>query len=141
MADRDWTDQLPKALKLRFDGLGTYVSAVLEEQPKRRPLSKDTVRQIQTIVFIKTLDEFLREGSNAAIRAVDLFRDLGVDGFRLGTQDFVGRNEAVMRGSVLADRLRLAVADEPLRRFIASERPLRTVIIDAARYLSERRVD
>jgi hypothetical protein len=140
MADRDWTESLPRALKLRFDGLGSYVSAVLEEQSKTTTLSRDAIKQIHIVAFIKSLDDFLREGTQAATRAVDQFESLGVRGFRIGTEEFSGRNEAVMRGQVLSDRLRSAVANDSLRRFISMDRPLRDVILQMARDLSDRRM-
>jgi hypothetical protein len=139
LADRDWTESLPRAVKLRFDGLGNYVSAVLEERPTGR-LSRDAIKQIHIVAFVKSLDDFLREGTQAAARAVDQFGELGVRGFRIGTEDFAGRNEAVMRGQVLSERLRSAVADDSLQRFLSMDRPLREVILLMARELSGRRM-
>jgi hypothetical protein len=140
MADRDWTESLPRALKLRFDGLGNYVSAVLEEHSRAGTLSRNAIRQIHIIAFIKSLDDFLREGTQAAVRAVDQFESLGVRGFRIGSEEFAGRNDAVMRGQVLADRLRNAVANDSLGRFLSMDRPLREVILQMARDLSGRRM-
>lgn len=140
MAERDWTESLPRALKLRFDGLGNYVSSVLEEQTRAGTLSREATRQIHIVAFIKSLDDFLREGTQAAGRAVDQFATLGIRGFRIGTEEFAGRNEAVMRGQVLSDRLRSTIANDALQRFISMDRPLREVILQMARELSGRRM-
>jgi hypothetical protein len=140
LAENDWTDALPRTLKLRFEGIGNYVAAVLEEGELRRPLSRDAVRQIQLVAFVKSLDEFLRDGTDAAVHAVDEFRSLGVERFRIGSEEFEGRNEAVMRGARLSERLRSSVGDDSLQRFIAMDRPLRDVILSMARILSGRRL-
>lgn len=140
MAEDDWTASLPRALKARFEGIGNYVSAVLEERPRPQRLSRAAVRQIQLVAFVKSLDEFLRDGTEAAIHAVDEFKSLGVQRFRIGTEDFEGRNEAVMRGALLSESLRRAVGDDSLQRFISMDRPLREVILLMARTLSGRRL-
>lgn len=112
---RDLINRLPYRLRNRFDSLSGFVKSVIDDHesklPQRPRLSQNQVRLIQLIVFIHTLDDFLREGTAAARSAAVGFQELGVDGFVVGTTVFSGENENVMRGEVLADRLRLMVAD------------------------------
>lgn len=129
----DWSDSLPRALKLRLDGIGSYVVAVLEEKDYLRRISKPDLQRIQMATFLKTLDEFLRDGTEAAIRSVDAFLELGVEGFQIGSERFEGRNDAVMRGANLSQRLRRAIEDPEVLRVIESGQALRDVVIDLGR--------
>jgi hypothetical protein len=62
-----------------------YVDAVIQEReetiPKRKRLTSEDIAIIKLAVFIFALQEFFREGSRAAIQAVDEFEVLGVRGF------------------------------------------------------------
>jgi hypothetical protein len=128
---------------MRFDGIGTYVTALLEESGLQERLSASNVKKIQLSAFLKLLDEFLRDGTEAAIHAVDAFASLDISGFRIGAQEFEGRNQSVMRGAKLSEALRRALADnEAVRHFVETDRPLREAILSLARTLSnDRRVD
>lgn len=118
MSDRDIVSRLPYRLRNRFESLGAYVKAVIDEEQrgtqKNMKLKRDHVQLIQLIVFIHCLDDFLREGTNAARGAVEGLGRLGIDGFSVGSTEFSGNNENVARGEVLADQLRAAVAEMDL---------------------------
>lgn len=103
--DTDWLASLPRILRQRFDGLGSYVGAVLEEERLREKLSQTDVAHIHLALFVRSLHEFLSDGSEAAEKAVDAFSALGVKSFRIGSEEFEGRNDAVTRGSRLAAAL------------------------------------
>src|SRR5260221_10797391 len=101
MAEQDWSEALPRALKSRFDGISNYVVAVLEESRLRKGLSSADLQRIQITAFLKALDEFLIDGTHAAIHAVDALSELHIQGFKVGAELFEGRNEAVVRGAKL----------------------------------------
>ena len=79
---------LPRSIRQRFDGLGKYVESVLDEAGLRVKLERDAIQQIQIIVFAQALNEFLRDGSEAAATAVDALAAFGVEGFRVGSELF-----------------------------------------------------
>ena len=106
MAEAAWVEHLPRSMRLRFDGLGAYTKSILSEAEVLDDLRAPQIRQIQTVVFLKSLEQFLRDGTEAAASAVDEFQQLGVPGFSVGSDVFTGRNYAVMRGSRLAESLR-----------------------------------
>jgi hypothetical protein len=111
----DLVDLLPWRLKGRFESLGSYVDAVLHEHeekiPKQRQLKNEDIQVIKLAVFIYALQDFFREGTRAAARAVDVFQALGVPGFTVGSSLFEGRNENVVRGDRLAQALWQAIGD------------------------------
>ena len=131
----EWSDSLPRALKTRLDGIGSYVVAVLEEKDYLHRISKPNLQRIQMVASLKSLDEFLRDGTEAAILSVDAFAELGVAGFRIGTEHFEGRNEAVMRGATLSQNLRRSIEDPELLGFIESGQTLRDVVVELGRRL------
>ena len=103
------------------------------EKNAKNKCAKADLQRIQIVTFVKTLDEFLRDGTEAAIRSVDAFSELGVKGFQIGTERFEGRNEAVMRGDNLSQRLRRTIEDPELLSVIESRQTLRDVVIDLGR--------
>jgi hypothetical protein len=145
MADETaWLKTLPRKLQQRFDGLGKYVRAVLEEVNLRDKLTRDAVERIHVLVFVRALDELLREGTNAAIAAVDALSALGVDSFKVGQERFSGRNDAVMRGESLSNRLRDVTATSvDLRSSFESPYGMRQMIIKLGKELASngRRMD
>ena len=140
--DSDWLRSLPRSVRQRFDGLGKYVEAVLDEARLRDKLGRNDIQQIQIIVFVRALEAFLREGSEAASGAVDALAEFGIDGFRVGSELFSGRNDAVMRGYRLAEGLRTAAVEAGVAEGSESVLGLRHTIIQLAKELSsgERRM-
>jgi hypothetical protein len=133
MADTDFVELLPRRIRARFEGLNGYVGSVLEEEELNRTLTRESIQAIQLMALIGALDQFFRDGTSAAIAAVDAFADLGTRGFRIGSQAFSARNENVMRGLNLSDNLREAIQDERLLRLLSRELGLRGLIIECAR--------
>ena len=127
---------IPRWLNNRLQGLGTYVTAVLQESDLRKRLSTESLQTIQLVVFVRTLDDFLIEGSRAAERAVDALAELGVAGFEVGGQTFQGRNEAVTRGSRLSAALRESIHAPGLWVVAATDMPLHRLIVALAERLA-----
>jgi hypothetical protein len=125
-------------VRQRFDGLGKYVEAILDEARLRNKLSRDEIRQIQVIIFVRALDAFLRQGSEAAAGAVDALAEFGIDGFRVGSERFSGRNDAVTRGDRLAADLRTVAAEVGMPEVAESDFGLRQTIIQLAKELSNK---
>jgi hypothetical protein len=139
MAESDWTKSLPRSIKLRLEGTSRYATSILEEADLLQRLSRSNLRTIQTAAFVVSLDQFLREGSEAAMRAVDTFRSVGIEGFTLGNERFEGRNEAVTRGSRLSAMLREQIVDTRIHQFLESPKSLRDLILEMGRRLARRR--
>jgi hypothetical protein len=139
--DSDWLGALPRSVRQRFEGLGSYVSGVLEEYDRRSKLNRSQIQEIHLRIFIEELSGFFIDGSRAAARAVDAFEQLGIHGFRIGNETFAGRNEAVTRGQRLAEALSEATGDAHPRGDTITEVSLRDRILQLAREIDERRVD
>jgi hypothetical protein len=139
MAEPEWTDSLPRSLKLRLEGLGSYVTAILDETNLRSRLSQGDLQRIQLAAFLRSLDEFLREGSQAAAGAVDAFAALGIEGVRIGSELFSGRNAAVLRGRRLSEQLRGEIHDSILLEMIIASPSLRDLVLSLARRLGDGR--
>jgi hypothetical protein len=144
MAERDWLSFLPRTLRLRFEGLGSYVNSVIEDARLEDELHKEDVEVIHLLSFLRTLDDLFREGTEAATRAVDAFQAIGIANFSIGSETFAGRNDAVMRGENLAVALRTVVREAlPLDQFasaqIYGELPLRSFVLQLARKLADDR--
>src|SRR6185436_5803087 len=94
--------QLPQPLQNRFNSLGSYVKAVLEDlerniKPKNR-LSREDVSIIQLAVFIYYLNWFLREGTKAAQGSIETLERFGLEGFSVGSTVFTKDNENTLLG-------------------------------------------
>ena len=133
----DFIDLLPRRLKTRFESIGAFVDAVVQERedslPKEKRLKNDDIGIIKLAVLIFALQEFFREGSRAAVRAVDEFQALGVPGFKVGSSLFEGRNENVVRGDKLAEALREAVSDPEILSAIDRTPRMRDLVLDLMR--------
>jgi hypothetical protein len=126
-------DLLPRRLRPRFEGLGSYVTSVLDEEFPDRRIGKNELEVVQFVAFVGALDQFLRDGTTTASQAVDAFASLGVGGFRVGSQHFSARNEAVMRGANLSERLRRSIPDRRLLALLEHRPSLRQLVVECAR--------
>lgn len=124
---------LPRALQRRFDGLGSYITSVLEEKGITG-LTREDQRVLQLLVFLRVLDDFLQQGHQAAATAVATFGELGVKGFSIGKQVFEPGSEAVMRGRVLSNDLR-ALTPQHLLTVLDSAPTLHDLVGRLARLL------
>jgi hypothetical protein len=133
--ENDWLSELPPIVRARFRGLNKYVLAVLDEEYRRDRLRHDDIRRIQIEVAIRVMFEFFNDGAEAAERAVDALQAVGISGFAVGSEVFEGRNRAVMRGKVLAERLTAATGSDE-RVAPRTELPLRLYILERAKELA-----
>lgn len=124
----------PKYISQRFYAINSYVwkslfpentlnerlRVILAEKDKSKELKrlKDIADEASLVVLILLLRKFFNEGSNSAIKAVDLFKELGVDGFQIGSKYFTERNENVMEGELLAESLMETIKSNDLRTLI-----------------------
>jgi hypothetical protein len=106
-----------------------------EAASRERRLKGEDIQTIKLAVFIYALEEFFREGSLAAEKAVDEFKALGVRGFTVGPSLFEGRNENVIRGQQLAHALRAAVNDPELLSVIDQASTMRNLVLELRRRL------
>jgi hypothetical protein len=136
MPDEDLINLLPRRLRTRFEGLGGYVGSILEEEMSEHKLSTEALQLVQFVAFVGALDQFLRGGTRAATQAVDLFAELGIKGFRIGSETFAERNEAVMRGTRLSEALRDTIDDQRLILLLTHETPIRSLVLRCARILT-----
>lgn len=130
----DFVKLLPRTLQRRFEGLGSYVTAILEEReitgllPEEREL-------IQFLVFIRSLEAFLLDGHRAAEMAVTTFAGLGIKAFNIGQQSFSEGSDAVLRGKHLAQALRAAIQDPALLQLMDDAPSLKDLILTCALHL------
>ena len=104
---------LPPRIRIRFNGIPAYAKAVIEADEamlrRERKTTAAEMQQIQAIVQLVLLDRFFQRGTEAARQAVRALEAIGTPGFSVGTTEFEGENEAVMRGGTLSRKLREAV--------------------------------
>jgi hypothetical protein len=122
-------------MQLRFDALGGYVKAVVNEESERglleeqrAELSNDQIAFIQLMVFVYSLGSFLRDGSRAAQGAADVFGTLGAEGFAVGKTLFTKGNENTTRGNRLADELHKAIAGTHYADILRDARSMRELV-------------
>lgn len=101
-----------------------------DKELSRKELSrlKDIVSEATLVVFIFLLKRFFTDGSNAAKKAVDVFGELGIEGFRIGSKYFTERNENVIEGDVLAEALIATIDDPELLGLINESRQVYQII-------------
>lgn len=118
----------PRYLTLRYGSLNSYVweslfpkkditrrfSKIKDEKIKKTEIGimKNIVDEATLLVFIFVTRKVFIEGSNTAKEAVDILKELGVNEFYLGKAKFSERNENVMMGEKLSERLLLSLNPE-----------------------------
>ena len=100
---------------------------------------KDIVSEASLLVFIFLLKRFFTEGSNAAKEAVDIFSELGIKGFQIGSKYFSERNENVIEGDELAEALISTIEDKELLDLINNSKQVYQ-IIDRYKQVIERKI-
>src|SRR6478672_7951226 len=105
--------EAPKFISQRFAAINSYawnsffpdnalnkeLRKIESEAEQKKELSrlKKIVNEASIVILIFLLRKFFVEGTEAAIKAVDTFKELGVEeGFQIGSKHFEGRNENVM---------------------------------------------
>jgi len=133
MSSTDFLTGAPKFITNRFNSINKYVSQTLipqevineklkrkkEDEKKQELLRLRAIsNEASTLTFLFLLNKFFNEGTEAAKRAVDIFNELGVDGFYIGSNFFSGRNDKVIQGSELSKQLLGSIKDEKARDLI-----------------------
>lgn len=124
----------PRFLTARYGSLNKYVQETLipadrldrirrqfrsrEERRKQIQRVKEISNEASFVTFIFIIKKSFNEGSTAAKNAVDTFRDLNVDGFRIGSKYFSNRNKNVLEGDLLAEALLKSISNPRIRSLI-----------------------
>lgn len=134
----------PKFLTIRFNSLNKYVQEIFLSSEslakiKLRFKTKDSriaeikrIRRItdeaSLVAFIFVIRKMFVEGSEAAKNAVDTFSELNVNGFRIGAKFFQGRNENVVQGELLAEKMLNSISDENTKALIKNSKFLYEIL-------------
>lgn len=148
--------EAPKYISQRLSSLNNYTWSYffpgnsLNDKLKKVPTQKartaelgrlrEIINEASYILFVFLLNKFFQEGTEAAKKAVDTFGELDVDGFQLGSKFFSGRNENVMMGETLSNKLLESISDKELLNLILESQGAST-ILEAYRPFIERRGD
>ena len=111
----------PRYLALRYGALNSYVWESLYPAPEKNRIlyrikgessrkkelnrMRRIVDEATLLVFVFVTRRIFLEGSDAAKKAVDTLKELGINEFYLGKAKFAGRNENVLQGERLAKKL------------------------------------
>jgi len=117
----------PRYLSLRYGSLNSYVWEKLfppeyrskllrykndETKKERIEWMKSLADEASLLAFIFVTKKIFSEGAQAAKDAVDIFAKLDVNEFYLGTTCFSGRNENVILGDMLAEKLMVTLGND-----------------------------
>lgn len=124
----------PKYISQRFSAVNSYtwislfpensLNEHLRQFPKGQENKtelarlKDIVNEASIVIFIFLMKRFFLDGTDAAIQAVDTFKELGVKGFQIGSKKFADRNKNVMKGKELAAKLIDSITNEELKELV-----------------------
>lgn len=134
----------PRFLTARYSSLNKYVQETLLPVDKLDNLRKrfktkveltEEIKKVREIVdeasfvtFIFIIKKSFNEGSTAAKNAVDTFRGLNVEGFRIGSKYFSGRNKYVVEGDLLAETLLKSISDARIRSLVEDSKYVSDII-------------
>jgi hypothetical protein len=131
---------LPRNLENRFASLASYVNSILEVERqgnKRFPrLTEQQITLIQLLVFVYTLDSFMRTGTLAARTASNIFNQFDIDSFRIGSKSFTANNENTLLGEMLANSLQESIGQAELEEIMKSSKSIRELILSIVRRLA-----
>ena len=99
---------------------------------------RDISDEASFVAFIFILKKSFNDGSTAAKNAVDTFRDLHVNGFKIGSKLFSGRNKNVLQGDVLAEALVASIKDSRVRALIQKSTYLSEIVEEYKKVISIR---
>lgn len=138
MSSTDFLSDAPKFITARFNSVNKYVWQTLfpeltvkeqiikfkskAERKKEISRLKGISEEASTIVFLFLLNKFFTEGSKAARQAVDIFKDLGVDGFFIGGNYFSERNEKVIQGDKISENLLASIKDDKAKELVTNSK-------------------
>lgn len=145
---------VPRFILSRFQSVNSFVwDSLFPEQKLLRLLGNLTTKKQRTArmrelkkisqeasvaYFIYDVKRFFNAGSAAARNAVDIFAELDVNGFYIGTSLFKGRNENVTMGDDLAKKLLASITDKELRDLILNAQSASRIIDYYNIYIDER---
>ena len=138
MSSSDFLIGAPKFITTRFNSVNKYVwQTLFPEQTIKEQLIKfktksDRRKEISrlkiisdeasTIVFLFLINKFFIEGSKAAKEAVDSFKELNVEGFYIGGNYFSERNEKVLQGDKISEKLLSTIKDENAKELVVNSK-------------------
>jgi hypothetical protein len=134
MSSTDFLSEAPKFITTRFNSVNKYVwqtlfpDQTIKEQlikcktkaEKRKEISrlKGISEEASTVVFLFLINKFFTEGSKAAKQAVDTFKELGIKGFYIGGNYFSERNEKVIQGDKISEKLLNSIKDDKAKELV-----------------------
>jgi hypothetical protein len=134
MNSTDFLAGAPKFITTRFNSINNYVwqtlfpEQTIKEQIKKFRTKADRKNEIKrlkgiseeasTVIFLFLINKFFTEGAKAAREAVDTFKELGVDGFFIGTNYFSERNDKVIQGDKISEKLLASIKDEKAKELV-----------------------
>lgn len=115
------TENTPKYIRDRFFNLRGYVwhelfpkdefvqklnrRATKQEKRIFKGKVNDILNEAALVLSIFLMRKFFADGTKLAIEAVDVFFKLNLEGFSVGSVEYSGRNENVMMGQILSEKL------------------------------------
>jgi hypothetical protein len=136
MNTTDFLSGAPKFITYRFNSVNKYVWQTLfpgqtvkeqinkyktkAERKKEIGRLKSISEEASIIVFLFLLNKFFKEGAKAAREAVDTFKDLGIGGFYIGGNYFSERNEKVLQGDIISEKLLTSLKDERVKKLVTT---------------------
>jgi hypothetical protein len=136
MSSTDFLLGAPKFITTRFNSVNKYVwQTLFPEQTVKEQIVKFKTKadrkneinrlkaiseEASTVVFLYLLNKFFTEGAKAAQQAVDTFKELGVEGFYIGGNYFSERNEKVIQGDIISQKLLNSIKDEKAKELVIS---------------------
>lgn len=140
----DLLRMLPMSYRKRFSAIRNYSYERLYPEPERSELflhakSKEdrikirkvmnaNVENLSVILFIFFLKKMFVEGYKATITTVDTFKELGVKGYSIGGIYYADRNENVMLGNLLYNKLMESISDSVLRNKIVESEKMHEIV-------------
>ncbi|HSR89074.1 MAG TPA: hypothetical protein VLK22_01565 [Candidatus Udaeobacter sp.] len=127
----------PRYLIIRYNSLSSYVwdnlfpndyrrkvlsrIKTLNERKNEYKMMRSISDEATLLVFIFVINNFFTEGSRMAKKTIDILKEFNVSGFYLGRSFFEERNENVVLGDRLAQRL-LALLDNKTRDLVLNSK-------------------
>ncbi|MFA6256807.1 MAG: hypothetical protein WCT29_00675 [Candidatus Paceibacterota bacterium] len=144
----------PRYLAMRYGSLYTYVWQSLfpkeyinkvlyridnpKEKKEKFFRMKTIAEEASVLVFLFYTKKMLIEGANATKNTVDILKELDIKEFRLGKTRFAGRNNNVILGDRLAERL-LRLLDDDVKRLLSRTEYMSQIIDHYRRLRNEER--
>lgn len=132
--------KLPYRLQRRFESFGGYVESVLNENEPQGgwPSSlEEELDGIKLLAFTFALRTFFKQGTIIAKNTIEVFEDLGAEGFVVGKTDFTRENENTLRGEKLSNLLDEKLEENDLSTLLHEGKSISLIILEIARGFSD----